>query len=79
MPHQDVRCLCRVVDAIDIETVFLCESELEAKTLCWELLAHLGLEGDIVSLQFTGSAARVRLRGNVHLPGEQYSWNQKEG
>ncbi|HNT33617.1 MAG TPA: hypothetical protein PKH07_01315 [bacterium] len=75
---QDVRCLARVVDAIDLETVFVCSSELEAKELSWELLSHLGLEGDIVSLQFTGSSARVRLRGNVHLPGDTYSWGRRE-
>jgi acetylornithine/succinyldiaminopimelate/putrescine aminotransferase len=65
----------RIVDAVDIETVLLCTSETEAKALALALLRELGFKkGDIIALDFTGSSARVRLRGNVFKPGERYSW-----
>lgn len=64
-----------VVDAVDIETVLLCESEAQAKALSLALLNELGfVDGDIVSLVFTGMSARVRLRGNVYKPGDKYQW-----
>lgn len=64
-----------VVDAVDFETVFLCESEARAKALSMALLNELGFaDGDIVSLEFTGMSARVRLRGNVYKPGDKYNW-----
>jgi hypothetical protein len=65
----------RIVDAVDIETVLLCKSETEAKALALQLLRELGFKkGDVIALDFTGSSARVRLRGNVFKPGERYSW-----
>jgi len=75
---NDDNCLKHIVDAIDIETVFICDSEMKAKELSWALLRKLGLEGDIVSLQFTGTSARVRLRGNINLPGDKYAWSNGE-
>lgn len=74
---QENRVLSQVVDAIDIETVVICDSELQAKEYGWALLKQLGLEGDIVGVQFTGSAARLRLRGNIYLPGDRYHWDKK--
>jgi hypothetical protein len=65
----------KIVDAVDIETVLLCKNETEAKALSLELLRELGFKrGDIISLDFTGSSARVRLRGTVQSPGEKYTW-----
>ncbi len=65
----------RIVDAVDLETVLLCESEAEAKRLAMELLKELGFkQGDIIALEFTGMSARVRLRGNVYKPGDHYGW-----
>ena len=67
----------RVVDAIDLETVILCTSEAEAKGIGLELLKALGFQdGDIVSVDFTGMSARVRLRGNVFKPGDKYNWER---
>lgn len=68
----------RIVDAVDIETVLLCESEAEAKRLAMDLLRELGFkQGDIIALEFTGISARVRLRGNVHKPGDHYEWLER--
>ena len=65
----------RVIDAIDIETTVLCKSEAEAKGIGMELLKALGFQdGDIVSVDFTGMSARLRLRGNVFKPGDKYNW-----
>jgi hypothetical protein len=65
----------KIVDAIDLETVLLCSSEAEAKRLSLQLIKELGFkEGDIISLEFTGSSARVRLRCNVYKPGDHYGW-----
>jgi len=67
----------RVVDAIDLETVILCTSEAEAKGIGLELLKALGFkDGDIVSVDFTGMSARVRLRGNIFKPGDKYNWEK---
>ena len=67
----------RVVDAIDLETVVLCNNEAEAKGIGLELLKALNFkDGDIVSVVFTGMSARLRLRGNVFKPGDKYSWER---
>lgn len=65
----------RVVDALDIETFLICESEEEAKELANQLMLELGLaHGDIVFLEYRGRGARVRLRAYLHRPGDQYRW-----
>ncbi|HOE62923.1 MAG TPA: hypothetical protein PKW18_02625 [Candidatus Sumerlaeota bacterium] len=67
----------RVVDAVDIETTILCSSEAEAKGIGLEMLKALGFkDGDIVSVEFTGMSARLRLRGNVFKPGDKYQWEK---
>ncbi|HPH96341.1 MAG TPA: hypothetical protein PKW33_07115 [Anaerolineaceae bacterium] len=71
----------RIVDAIDLETYFYCESEEEARGLAEQLTAELGLpHGDIVFLEHRGWGARVRLRAYMHHPGDHYRWmERKEG
>lgn len=65
----------RIVDAIDIETYFYCESEEEARTLAEQLAVELNLpHGDIVFLEHRGWGARVRLRSYIHHPGDHYRW-----
>ena len=67
----------KVVDAVDLETVVLCSNEAEAKGIGLELLKALGFkDGDIVSVEFTGMSARLRLRGNVFKPGDEYHWEK---
>jgi len=67
----------KVVDAIDLETVVICSSEAEAKGIGLELLKELGFkDGDIISVEFTGMSARLRLRGNVFKPGDEYQWEK---
>lgn len=65
----------KVVDAVDVETVLLCSTEAEAKSLALRLIRELGFkDGDIISLEFSGTSARLRLRCNVYKPGDHYSW-----
>ena len=68
----------KVVDAVDVETVVLCNSEAEAKGIGMALLKELGFrDGDVVSVEFTGMSARLRLRGNVFKPGDHYTWEKQ--
>ncbi len=64
-----------IVDALDIESFLLCESEQEAKDLVAQLMKSMGLERHvIVSLDFNGPGAHFRARAYTNKPGDQYSW-----
>ena len=68
-------CLRKVMDAVDIETFFVCKSEEEGKELALSLLRKFGLEDtDIVYIAHSGSGARVRARGYLYRAGDQYAW-----
>lgn len=70
-----VRAMERVVDALDVETFLLGESEEECLRLARRLMEELGLpDHDVISLQFRGPGARVRVRAYVHRPGGEYGW-----
>jgi hypothetical protein len=74
------KALDRVVDAIDIETFFVCKSEEEAKQLAEALTIELHLpHSDIVFLEHKGLGARVRLRSYIHRAGDHYRWLEKGG
>ncbi|MDI6893336.1 MAG: hypothetical protein AB1503_10500 [Bacillota bacterium] len=67
--------LDRVADAIDVETFLLGQTEEECLRLARALMEELGLpECDVISLQYRGLGARVRLRAYVHRPGGTYGW-----
>jgi hypothetical protein len=69
------KALERVADAIDVETFLVGQSEDECFRLARSLMEELGLpECDVVSLQYRGVGARVRLRAYVHRPGGTYGW-----
>lgn len=70
-----VNCLDKVLDAIDIETFFVCKDEEEGKTLCIQLLQNFGLrDHDIVFIEHQGTGVRVRARGYIHRAGDRYGW-----
>jgi len=70
----------RVVDAIDIETFLLAQSEEEAKQLALALAQEMGLrQADVVFVEQRGPGARVRIRGYVHHPGDRYRWLESAG
>ena len=64
-----------IVDALDIESFVLCESEPEAKELVGKLMSSLGLgRFVIVSLDFNGPGAHFRVRAYMNKPGDTYTW-----
>ena len=72
--------LHRVLDAVDLETFLVCDSETEGKGLALRLLRELGFaDGDIVSIVYNGVGVRVRLRGNIYKPGDEYHWDKDVG
>ena len=67
-----------IVDALDIESFLLCESEQEAKDLVAQLMKSMGLERHvIVSLDFNGPGAHFRARAYMNKPGDNYTWLQQ--
>lgn len=71
----------KVMDAVDVETFFVCENENEGRSLSISLMDKLGFEDyDIVFIEHNGPGVRVRLRGFIHKPGDKYGWlsNKKE-
>ncbi|MEN6412777.1 MAG: hypothetical protein ABFC84_08425 [Veillonellales bacterium] len=70
-----LRSLNQVMDALDIETFFICQSEQEGKNLMLSLLTNMGFKDiDIVFAQYAGPGARIRGRAYVHRPADQYRW-----
>jgi hypothetical protein len=66
-----------IVDALDIESFVLCESEKEAKELISRLMESLGLGRFVtVSLDFNGPGAHFRVRAYMNKPGDNYTWLQ---
>lgn len=69
----------RVLDALDIETFLICQSEAEGKRLALQLLTDMGLKDiDIVFIEHNGPGARVRARGYTYKPGDRYHWLQPD-
>ncbi|KJS22327.1 MAG: hypothetical protein VR72_06525 [Clostridiaceae bacterium BRH_c20a] len=67
--------LKRVIDALDVETFLVCESEEEGKKLALAMMKNLGFKDvDLVFIEFIGSGARIRARAYMHRPGDQYGW-----
>lgn len=69
----------KIVDALDFETYFICQSEEHAKEMALQLVKELGFEnGSVVFLEYMGSGARVRVRVYRHSPGDNYGWTCNE-
>ena len=67
--------LNHVLDALDVETFFVCMSEAEGKHLALTLMKDLGFQDvDLVFVKFQGSGARVRVRAYINRPGDNYPW-----
>ncbi len=64
-----------IIDALDVESFLLCESEPEARELIAKLMQSLGLARHvIVSLDFNGPGAHFRVRAYLNKPGDNYTW-----
>ena len=67
--------LGQVMDALDVETFFVCDSEAEGRSYMLALLKQWGFRDvDIVFAQFEGLGARIRGRAYVYRPADKYQW-----
>jgi len=67
--------LKHIMDALDMETFLVCESEEEGRNLGLKLMKDLGFKDvDIVFIEFNGVGARVRARAYIHRAGDVYPW-----
>jgi len=67
--------ISHVVDALDVETYLVCDSKEEGSRLGIQLLKDLGFKDvDAVYVGWSNGGARVRLRANIHRPGDTYAW-----
>ncbi len=65
----------RVMDALDVETFFVCASEEEGRLLMLSLLKGWGFtDADVVFAQHEGPGVRVRGRAYVYRPSDKYRW-----
>lgn len=73
----------QVMDALDVETFFVCATEAEGRKMMLGLLKAWGFKDvDVVFAQYEGPGARVRGRAYVYRPADRYHWllgNGKEG
>ena len=64
-----------IVDAVDVETFVLCDSEEEGKRIMLDYMSAIGLtDSDIVFIEYAEIGARVRARGYAYRPGDSYGW-----
>ena len=67
--------LGQVLDALDVETFFVCENEAEGRSYMLSLLKKWGFSDvDIVFAQHEGLGVRVRGRAYVYRPADRYQW-----
>ena len=72
-------CAKKIMDAVDVETFFVCRDEDEGRALALDLLKKFGLsDADIVFAEHSGPGARVRARGYLYRAGDRYSWFEGE-
>ncbi|MEJ5229558.1 MAG: hypothetical protein WHT65_06115 [Pseudothermotoga sp.] len=64
-----------IIDAVDLETTLLAESEQKAREIGIGIMKSFGFKDvDVVFVEHNGFAARIRLRAYVYRPGDKYSW-----
>ena len=67
--------LDKIMDAVDVETFLVCNSEQEGRNLMLNLLKEMGFTNvDVVFVQHVGLGARIRGRAYVHRPADHYRW-----
>lgn len=64
-----------IIDAVDVETTLLAQTEQEARDLGIQMMKSFGFKDvDVVFIEHNGFAARIRLRAYVYRPGDKYDW-----
>ncbi|MCX7779579.1 MAG: hypothetical protein N2491_01535 [Negativicutes bacterium] len=67
----------QIMDALDVETFFVCSCEAEGRNLMTGLLKSWGFRDvDIVYARHEGPGTRVRGRAYIHRPSDAYGWLQ---
>lgn len=70
----------KIMDALDVETFFICKDEEEGRKLMLGMLKEMGFSSiDIVFAEHLGLGARVRGRAYVHRPADHYAWLEQSG
>lgn len=65
----------RIMDAIDIETFFVCKTEDDGKKLMLSLMKKWGYKNvDVVFCKHESVGARVRGRIYINKPADNYGW-----
>jgi len=65
----------QIMDALDVETFFVCKNEEEGRNLMLGLLKGWGFKDvDVVFAQYEGPGARIRGRAYIYRPADQYAW-----
>ncbi len=69
----------QIMDALDVETFFVCATEEEGRNLMLNLLKSWGFsDADVVFAQYEGPGVRVRGRAYVYRPADKYRWLLRE-
>jgi hypothetical protein len=67
------------MDALDVETFFVCDNEQQGRNLMLELLKEWGFcDVDIVFAEHEGPGVRVRGRAYAYRPADRYGWLLRE-
>lgn len=75
-----VQSMEKVMDAIDVETLLVCASEAEGRSLMLDILKGFGFtDVDVVFAQYEGPGVRIRGRAYVHRPADKYQWLKQAG
>lgn len=65
----------RVMDALDVETFFVCDNEQQGRNLMLAMLKSWGFtDVDVVFAQHVGPGVRIRGRAYVYRPADKYHW-----
>ncbi|MDR3565641.1 MAG: hypothetical protein P4N59_29965 [Negativicutes bacterium] len=65
----------QIMDALDVETFFVCDNENDGRSLMLRLLKGWGFSDvDVVFAQYEGPGTRVRGRAYVYRPSDRYRW-----
>ncbi|MCX7780642.1 MAG: hypothetical protein N2491_06980 [Negativicutes bacterium] len=65
----------RIMDAMDVETFFVCKNEEEGRSLMLAMLKGWGFKDvDVVFAQHEGPGVRIRGRAYIYRPADRYAW-----
>lgn len=64
-----------IMDALDVETFFVCQNEEQGRNYMISLLKKWGFtDVNVVFAQYEGPGVRVRGRAYIYRPADKYRW-----